>query len=78
MIYLICCATRDDARAWAKGHGIPRSRMVYASTPRAIDGMTEYVLVRLPGFYRRKNWQQIDAVIRRTEVRMAARAVAGR
>jgi hypothetical protein len=77
MVYVICCASRDEARAWAREHNVPRRQTLYAGTAAALDGLVNFAVVRLPSFLGRPDRERLEAVLRHNETKMAAgRAVA--
>lgn len=78
MIYVICCASRDEARAWARDHNVPRRQMMYAGSAAMLAGLVNFAVVRLPSFLTRPDRERVEDVLRGNETKMAAsRAVAG-
>lgn len=67
LTYVVCAASAAEAMAWAKEQGLTQRQINYASSPAKIDGLTNFTVVRLHGFYRRADANRIDAVIRRNQ-----------
>ncbi|MFD0405008.1 hypothetical protein [Kitasatospora sp. NPDC127116] len=76
MLYVICAGTYDEALAWAHEHGITRRRALYAGRASSVDGLRNFVTIRLPSFFGRPDWREIEATIRRSELKMAANPAA--
>ncbi|GGS41816.1 hypothetical protein GCM10010221_45850 [Streptomyces parvus] len=68
--YVICAARNDEARAWARGHGIPERQCIYAGSVRTLDGLRDFAVVRLRSFFDRPDREQIEAVLQRCEMKM--------
>lgn len=65
LMYVVCAGSQDEARAWARLQGIPERQCRYANSPRTIEGLRDFAVVRLRGFYDRPNWDEIEACLRR-------------
>ena len=68
--YVICAASQEEARAWARLHGVPQRQCIYAGSVRKIDGLRDFAVVRLPSFFARRDRDQIEACLRRCEMKM--------
>jgi hypothetical protein len=69
MPYVICARTAGQAREWALEHNIPRRRTVYASRADYLEGMSNFAVVELPGFWNRKDAADIRAAIARDQAK---------
>lgn len=67
--YVVCAGSQAEAQAWASLHGIPQQQCVYASSPRTIEGLRDFAVVRLRGFFDRPNRDDIEACLRRNELK---------
>ena len=67
--YVVCAGSQAEAQAWARLHGIPQRQCVYASSPRTIEGLRDFAVVRLRGFFDRPNRDEIEACLRRNELK---------
>lgn len=67
--YVVCAGSQAEAQAWACLHGIPQQQCVYASSPRTIEGLRDFAVVRLRGFFDRPNRDEIEACLRRNELK---------
>lgn len=75
--HLVLAGSTVEARAWARQQGLARRQWLYASSPHAIDGLTNFVTVMLPGFTSHPRAGRILAVVRRCEAKQGGlRAVA--
>ncbi|GAA2108087.1 hypothetical protein [Streptomyces synnematoformans] len=71
-VYVVCAKTADEARTWARQHGIPRSRVVYACHPgNNVIKMRGFITVVLPSFYERRDWHVVQAVVHRSQKKTA-------
>jgi hypothetical protein len=78
VIYVICCASRDEAREWARDHNVPRRQAMYVGSVVKLRGLVNFAVVRLPSFLDRVDRQRIEDALRVNDTKMAAsRAVAG-
>lgn len=64
---LVCAASAVDAARWAREEGLHPTQVIYVSSATKIDGQQDFTVVRLPGFYGRRDADEIDAVIRCNE-----------
>lgn len=76
MMYVICAGTSAEAWAWARAHGITRGSALYAGRAANVDGLRNFTTVRLPSFFGRPDWRDIEATLRRSEMKMAANPAA--
>jgi hypothetical protein len=67
--YVVCARSQDEAQAWGRLHGIPQRQCVYASSPRTVEGLRDFAVVRLRGFFDRPNRDEIEACLRRNELK---------
>ncbi|AWT42564.1 MULTISPECIES: hypothetical protein [Streptomyces] len=67
--YVVCAGSQAEAQAWARLHGIPQRQCVYASSVRRIEGLRDFAVVRLRGFFGRPNRDEIEACLRRNELK---------
>lgn len=67
---VVCAQTADEAREWARQHGLSEKDYVYASAAARLDGMRDFAVIRLAGFYRRRDRGRIEETIRRNELKM--------
>lgn len=74
--YLVCARSASDAKAWAKSFGLEASDFSFVSKPADAMGYPEFIWVRLPDFFGRPDWREIDEAVRSNDLRMANRAVA--
>ncbi|WP_075001152.1 hypothetical protein [Streptomyces qinglanensis] len=70
LVYVVCAGSRDEAVAWSRMHDIPQQRCRYASSTRVIEGVRDFVVVRLRGFFDRSDREEIEACLRRNEMKM--------
>ncbi|WP_405852966.1 hypothetical protein OG571_47835 (plasmid) [Streptomyces sp. NBC_01369] len=69
LMYVVCAGTQTEAREWACHHKVPTRQVLYASSTRAIEGLRDFAVVRLQGFFGREDADDIEAVLRRNEMK---------
>ena len=67
--YAICAGSQAEAQAWARLHDISPRQCLYASSPRTIEGMRDFAVVRLRGFFDRPDRDEIEACLLRNELK---------
>ncbi|MEU7737938.1 hypothetical protein AB0B51_33560 [Streptomyces griseus] len=67
--YVVCAGSQGEAQAWARVHGIPQQQCLYASSLRTIEGLRDFAVVRLRGFFDRKDRDDIEACLLRNELK---------
>ncbi|MFC8986016.1 hypothetical protein [Streptomyces sp. NPDC057115] len=68
--YVVCAGRSEEARAWARAHGVPQGQCIYAGSVRKLDGLRDFAVVRLRSFFDRSDRDEIEAVLRRCEMKM--------
>lgn len=69
MKYVICAGSQAEAQAWARLHGISQRQCLYASSTRTIEGLRDFAVVRLRGFFDRPDQEEIETCLRRNELK---------
>lgn len=69
MLFVVCAGSQDEARAWSRRHGIPSRQVCYASSPHKLLGLRDFAVVRLPGFFGRRDRREIEDVVRANEMK---------
>ncbi|MEU4051233.1 hypothetical protein AB0F09_18800 [Streptomyces olivaceus] len=67
--YVVCAGSVAEARAWAQLHAIPQRQCLYASSVRKIEGLRDFAVVRLQGFFGRPDRDEIEGCLRRNELK---------
>ncbi|MGF2208966.1 hypothetical protein [Streptomyces albidoflavus] len=67
--YVVCAGSQAEADAWAEMHEVPLERCVYASSTRKIEGLLDFVVVRLRGFFGVPGQQAIEDCLRMNELK---------
>lgn len=67
--YVVCAGSQAEAQAWARLHSIPLQQCVYASSTRKIEGLRDFAVVRLRGFFDRPHREEIETCLRRSELK---------
>jgi hypothetical protein len=67
--YVVCAGSQAEAQAWARLHGIPQRQCVYASSTRKIEGLRDFAVVRLRGFFDQPHREDIEACLRGSELK---------
>ena len=67
--FVVCAGSQAEAQAWAQLHSVPQRQCLYASSPRKIEGLRDFAVVRLRGFFDRPNREEIEACLRRNELK---------
>ncbi|MHC3427185.1 hypothetical protein [Streptomyces sp. DT18] len=68
--YVVCAGRSEEARAWARSHGVPQRQCIYAGSVREVGGLRDFAVVRLRSFFDRRDRDEIEAVLRRCEMKM--------
>ncbi|CAL9365680.1 hypothetical protein [Streptomyces sp. enrichment culture] len=67
--YVVCAGSQHEAQAWARLHEIPQRQCLYASSVRKVEGLRDFAVVRLRGFFDRQDRDEIEACLRRNELK---------
>lgn len=67
--YVICAGSQAEAQEWARLHNIPQRQCVYAGSLRRIEGLRDFAVVRLRGFFDRPDRGEIEACLLRNELK---------
>ncbi|KPC68071.1 hypothetical protein ADL27_57380 [Streptomyces sp. NRRL F-6602] len=76
--YVVCAGRSEEARAWARSHGVPQCQCIYAGSVRKLDGLRDFAVVRLRSFFDRRDRDEIEAVLRRCEMKTPSPLVGSR
>ncbi|CAL9650227.1 hypothetical protein [Streptomyces sp. enrichment culture] len=67
--YVVCAGSQAEAQAWARLHGIPQQDCLYAGSLRRIEGLRDFAVVRLRGFFDRPDRGDIEDCLLRNELK---------
>ena len=67
--YVVCAGSQTEVQAWARLQGISPRQCLYASSTRTIEGLRDFAVVRLRGFFDRADQEEIEACLRRSELK---------
>ncbi|MGW3298499.1 hypothetical protein [Streptomyces rubiginosohelvolus] len=68
--FVVCAGSQGEAQAWARAHDIPLRQCVYVGDLRLIEGLRDFAVVRLHGFFDRPDRDDIEACLQRNEMKM--------
>ena len=65
--FVVCAGSQAEVQAWSRLHDVPQQQCTYASSTRKIEGMRDFAVVRLRGFFDRPDREDIEACLQRNE-----------
>lgn len=70
LLYVVCAGSSEEAKEWARLHGVPQRLCIYSGSVRKIEGLRDFAVVRLRSFFARPDHAEIEACLRRNEMKM--------